>query len=186
MSESTSNNCLHQDWACAERSSLEATRIRSDIAWPFVIQGWIAEMKAEPEKAADWYCSSMKAFGTTVAFTDSWSYCEGEVGRSFSSIRYRRMKKRSDEEDARVRAAISEPDPLGTLRTYWVETGDQLLKSSKSLEAYECFYRAGWDAYCTDDMDVILERLIRAADEAGSKALSSLGRLHLEAWQAIN
>jgi hypothetical protein len=66
------------------------------------------------------------------------------------------------------------------IRGYWIDEGEKAEHEGHPDRAYWCYYSAGWDLYCSDDMPEILARLVRTAHSARWTALAGLAEMHLE------
>jgi hypothetical protein len=69
-------------------------------------------------------------------------------------------------------------DTLERIRSYWVGRARAAQARGAYAEAYEMWFRAGWDAFFTNDIDQVLEGLVGAAHHAGLTALHRLALVH--------
>ena len=170
-----------QDWPRAEEFALRASAIRADLAWPGTVLGRAAERRRQLKPAVTRYVESLKGLRTTASFTEAWDGTGSSC--AFAAARLQALGGNNQPEDAHVRACLT--GDLDAVREHWMATGSAQLKAGQATDAYESFFRAGWDWYFTNDMEIVLNRLVEAADAAGSKALGALARLHLRSWEAM-
>jgi hypothetical protein len=170
-----------QDWALAEHLAQSASRLRADLAWPGAVFGRAADRRREPKLAITGYVASLKGLRTTAAFTEVWDVPGSPY--PFAASRLKELTGNSQPKDANILACLT--GDLELVRKYWMDTGSAQLKAGQAVAAYESFFRAGWDWYFTNDMEVVLGHLVQAADATGSSALSALSRLHLRSWEAV-
>lgn len=176
---------LRQDWDNAASLANEVVQSRTDLAWPFAVLGWAQERAGNVEEAIEYYFSGIDGLGSAVGFTDSW-----RVDRRPSSLKFaisrlvdlERSLPPRIRENGYMRAVLDQRecprDPFLSVRKYWLDRGDDANRQQKHAEAYRCFYRSGWDLYCTNDMEILLDRLIDAAESGGSTAWAKLARQH--------
>lgn len=168
-----------QDWPRAEELALQANTIRTDLAWPGVVLGRAAERRRDVTAAAAWYVQSLKGLQSTSAFTEPWN----GSGRPYSATRLREVGQVAQPHDAHTRACLT--FDVEVMRKHWMDLGSMRLREGRATEAYDCFFRAGWDWFSTNDMEAVLDHLVKAADDAGSKAMGALARLHLSSLRAL-
>ena len=65
-----------------------------------------------------------------------------------------------------------------SIREYWLHRGEEAEREGRYDRAYWFYYHAGWDLFVTDDMELILDRLQRAANAAGWRSLARLAAHH--------
>ncbi len=63
----------------------------------------------------------------------------------------------------------------------WMERAEHAYQQGNYPQAYDCFYRAGWDLGVSrlDEYAPILENMAAAADRAGWEARAEVARTHL-------
>lgn len=125
--------------------------------------------------------------GTTSDFTQDWSP-SGGIPTKFVAERllehpgplpaelqndayYQAIK------DARRSSRSS--DLWNLIREYWRDSAQTAERESRPFDAYRDYYYAGWDVHVYNDMDVLLEGMVRSARSAESKPLTSLAEFHL-------
>jgi hypothetical protein len=169
-----------QDWEKAASAALSVSAARPDLAWPGTLLGRANERSGHVRAAVCWYEHSLLGLDTTSGFTDDWR----EIGDDtpYSVARLRSLL----DSNASLRSNAWQV-PLSSLemRERWMERGKSSLAADQAAEAYEYFFRAGWDRLFTNGMIDVLEHLARAANAAGSRPLAALARLHLESCRRI-
>jgi hypothetical protein len=171
----TAEELFAQGWDRAEAAAAVASQDRIDLAWPGAVLGRAAERRGDLENAAEWYRRSLGGMQTTQSFTETWN----EPGCPFAASRLRALPAISSESDVHIRVCLKAD--LVAVRRHWLDAGDQRLRDGRAMEAFDCYLRAGWDWHFTNDMDVVLEHLLKAAEAAASLAWTALVGLHLEA-----
>ncbi len=143
-----------QDWTLAGKMA-RAVR-RAELAWPGAVIGRIAEKRGDVAGAIAAYRRSLDGFASTRAFTADWDLAT-------------RLKKLGARSQAHGPVA---------LRRRWMAVGRAHLRGGRPSQAYDAFFRAGWSDFYSNDIDVVLDHLAKAAEAAGSIALAALARLH--------
>ncbi len=168
---------LGQDWEVAGEWARMAAGQRSDLSWPEAVLGRIAERNGKLEEALKWYRVSLQGLQSTAGFTRAWE----ERGLPYVTLRLQALG------GALPDSEISEPDAsdLNAVRRHWIQAGKMALDRKDGKAAYECFYRAGWDRFFTNEMEEVLELLIHAAELVPSPALAELARLHLRSCHGV-
>ncbi len=176
---------LAQDWAAAEREALAVTRQRDDLGWAFDVAGWAAERRGKVKQAVEFYQRGVWASAFTddsVRLRTHWisegfgkfaaarlNHWRGELSDQTSADPYLQELWRDDPESLRAR-----------VRDFWINKARQASRQQRFAEAYDCYYKAGWDCglqYVTSYAE-ILDGLIDSAQKADAPALAELGRLH--------
>jgi len=145
--------------------------------------GWAEERRGNIRKAIEHYYAGSKTLESSADFTQSWHLSStGPV--KFVVHRLGEWKESLSPEllqDGYVTAAVGDYGGFqrySQVRTYWLEQAELCEKDGRHQQAYWCYYAAGWDNYCFDGMEAILDCLIRSAESAGAAALSALAQLH--------
>ena len=82
-------------------------------------------------------------------------------------------------DDPYIKASLSpDIDINAIIRSFWIKQAELNEESGSYDKAYTCWYNAGWDSNCFDDMDMILDGLEKSADKAGYKPLKNIISLH--------
>ena len=175
---------FYQDWAKAEEHAKKVADIRKDLSWPFAVLGQSAERRGDFESAGQYYLSGVHALGTTQDFTATWMEILGCPDK-YCAERLLKLAEQyhlSIPEEPYVTAATSR-DTCGIFE-YWMKEAETAENDGDYGKAYKCWYRAGWDDYCVDNMDVILDGLVRTSKEAGYGALHRLAEHHHKAFSS--
>jgi hypothetical protein len=187
---------LSQDWAVAASHAQRLLERRSDLAWPYAVAGWAAERSGDVAGAILHYFAGKESIGSTSAFSDQWQMAvEGRHDLpKFAASRLVALKDSLSpamREDPYVRALFErrdwrrrrgEKDPIDA---YWFARGDEAMQQGDGLEAYRCYFNAGWDSFAPDWMPEILERLIDAARLAGSRAWEKIAARHRQSLKNV-
>jgi hypothetical protein len=118
----------------------------------------------------------------TVRFRTHW-ISEG-LGK-FAAARLAELRPAMSVEEQRnpYLALFWENDPESLrvrVRDYWTDRAQRAAATGEPLEAYRCYYQAGWDMglHFVSSYGEILEGLIRSAKDAGATALANIAELH--------
>jgi hypothetical protein len=177
---------LDQDWDSAASHARSLIEHRSDLAWPFAVVGWAAERSGNIDAAIAEYVAGLRALGSTSAFTDDWWLAEHWHGEKFAAARLVALERslppaiRTDPHVSAILDRRHKANDRFALKDYWLSQADEALRRGNGIEAYQCTYRAGWDAFSCDWMPEILDRLAAAARAAGSRAWERLAQHHRE------
>jgi hypothetical protein len=176
---------LAQDWKAAEREALVVTQRRQDLGWAFDIAGWAAERCGDAVRAIDLYARGLRTSvfaDETIRFRTHW-FPEGfgkfaaarladlrdQVPRSLQNDSYLDIFWQNDASTLRMR-----------LRDYWQARAEKYFSRAQYMQAYHCYYHAGWDCGLSD-LDGYAEILdgLGASAAAGSvSALASIADTH--------
>jgi len=168
----------HQDWAQATREAQRVRELRPDLAWPYAVMGWAAEREQDFLCAIADYTAGLRTLGSSLS-------CMSNVERGFVAARLSHLLGGTSGDsttDAYLEAALTPttgatfPSPI---RQFWMREAQRAESSGDYRRAYECYYAAGWDDHVFNDMDQVLDGLVRSADRAGYAALSRIARHHL-------
>lgn len=180
----SAEDLLCQDWVGANRHAERVIELRTDLSWPFAVGGWAAERQGNRALALERYRAGIRALGSAAEFTDDWGRPAGQGHTKFVIDRLCDLRDELPaglREDSYLRAALATDHGVKrffAIRDYWIEKGQESERAGHPDRAYWCYYRAGWDLYCTDDMEKILDRLEGAAKAAGWQALARLAAQH--------
>jgi hypothetical protein len=175
---------LYQDWEGANRNAEHVIRRRTDLSWPFAVAGWAAERKGNRSLALELYRAGAHALGSAAEFTEAWGLPAGQGHTKFVIDRLYELRDELPADfakDSYLQTALGASTGVqrfDRIRGYWLEHAEQAEREGCYDHAYWGYYHAGWDLFCTDDMEMILERLQRAAAAAGWRALALLAAQH--------
>lgn len=185
------HDLFFQDWGAAEQQALGVIRLRQDLGWPFDIAGWAAERRGDIRRAIAMYDQGVRTSlfaDEGVRFRTHW-YPEG-LGK-FAAARLDHLRQHLSPElrgDPYLRV-FWENDAATLrcrLRDYWLHRARQHFRQQQYMQAYHCYFFAGWDSG-SSGLDVfaeILEGVVASATASGSSALSSVARTHLRFLRA--
>lgn len=174
----------HQDWRGAVDQAQRVVAVRTDQSWPFAVLGWAAERQGDLTAAIKHYSAGLLALGTTSDFTEYWEKIEPGQKRKFVIDRLLELRDSLPPEVLEndyfkaVMGSKHSKDFFDRVRRYWSERGALAEREGRYPVAYESYYGAGWDVLVLDDMDQILDRLVRNAEGAGWPALARIARQH--------
>ena len=172
------DDLIRQDWDRAAEEARRVQSLRPDLGWPFGVMGWAADRLGDSASASTHYLDAIRAMGTSSAM----SFLRLE--RDFLVKRINELRQYLSPEalkDPQTVAALLPPTrefASSNLRRFWMSEARKAEEVADHRRAYNCYYRAGWDDYCTDDMDLILDGLVRSAEGAGMTGLAHLAAHH--------
>ncbi len=170
---------LHQNWDQARALAARVSELRPDLAWPYAIMGWSAQRVGKLDEAIATYYKGLRSLGTTYDY-------EALINEGFLHERLAELHDELPKEissDDYLQAACNRPtwpnnqDPL---HRYWMKLARTAEAHGDYHLAYDYYYRAGWDRRIVDDMDEILDGLIRTSSAAGYEARHRIARHHLD------
>jgi hypothetical protein len=173
-----------QDWCGAVGHAERVVALRTDLSWPFAVLGWAAERQGDLTAAIKHYSAGLPALGTTSDFTESWEKIEPGQMMKFVVARLRELcdslppEVLENDYFKAVMGSKHSKDFFERVRQYWCERGALAEREGRYGDAYESYYGAGWDILVLDDMDQILDCLVRNAEAAGWLALASIASQH--------
>jgi hypothetical protein len=139
--------------------------------------GRAAEARNDATAAVTQYENALLALQTTTDWTGYWRTLSRDA--FFPSFAHERLTRLDGEQrGSQLGGPHFEAALRGDLRTFWLARGEQAEADGRFADAYRAYFRAGWDDYFTNDMDDILDRLVRTAEAAGFVALARIARLH--------
>ena len=170
---------IYQDWETAASEARDVLDVRSDLAWPFAVLGRYNERTGNIHAALGYYLRAMETLGTSQDFTASWSVLSN-TRYKFAAGRLMELSRGTSELSDRDHylEALATSKPGKAVRQYWFERAERAEKAGDFRGAYECYYKSGWDNPISDEIDLVLDQLVRTAREAGSAPLSSLAARH--------
>lgn len=176
---------LQQDWASAEAEALAVSGLRGDLGWPFDVAGWAAERRGEIPQAVRCYDYGLRTSlfaDDSVRFRTHW-FPEGygkfaaarlaalraELPHHLLHDEYLDVFWQNDAASLRVR-----------LSAYWLRRAREHYRCAQYLQAFHCFYQAGWDCGLSDldGYAEILDGLGASAAAAGASALTKVVEMH--------
>jgi hypothetical protein len=173
-----------QDWCGAVGHAERVVALRSDLSWPFAVSGWAAERQGDLTAAIKYYFAGLPALGTASDFTEYWEKIEPGQKRKFVVDRLMELcdslppEVLENEYFNAVAGSKHSKEFFERVRRYWCERGALAEREGRYGDAYESYYGAGWDILVLDDMDQILDCMVRNAEAAGWPALASIASQH--------
>lgn len=170
-----------QDWDQAAAEAQRVCQLRPDLGWPYAILGWAAERDHDPGKAVENYLAGLKTLGTSCCFM-------GTVGCDLAIRRLDELRDHVSSDsinDSYFQATQVDVGVPSRIRQYWLQKAEQAAARGEHDLAYQCYYNAGWDDYAANDMQQILEGLVKTAEGAGYLALSRIAKLHLASLRSF-
>ena len=175
---------IRQDWDHAAEEAQRVRQLRPDLGWPYAIMGWAAERNHNPTAAVDHYLAGLETLGTSCGFMV-------KVEHDFVVKRLGELRghlPRESRDDPYLQAALAPRTPEtfpSSIRGYWMGQAEEAEQRGQHDQAYRCYYSAGWDDFVANDMDVVLDGLVRTAEAAGYSALHCIARHHRASWEAL-
>jgi tetratricopeptide (TPR) repeat protein len=176
---------LVQNWDAAYDDAQRVIALRSDLGWAYDTAGWAAERRGDLQQAVQFYLQGLHTSlfsDDTVRFRTHW-IPEG-MGK-FAAARLADLKSSMSPQQQHdpYLALFWENDPESLrvrVRDFWTAKARLAADQGDPLEAYHCYYQAGWDMglHFVSSYEEILDGLIRSAKDAGSAALASVAELH--------
>ena len=181
-----------QDWQAAVFHASQVAQLRSDLLWPHDVQGWFAERRGDYQLAADHYGLGRMAFAFTdqsIRFRTHWF---PQTMGKFSLWRLQQLRLEGKcpgafpadvEEYLQVLQSNRAASPRAAVTHYWNRIAATALKSGQFNDAYEAYYRGGWDLGVDRMIGYRgqLSGLIDAAEQDGQIARAKVARAHLQA-----
>ncbi len=169
---------LLQDW---DRVRVEAERaqfLRPDLGWTHALLGYAAERAGDFPTALAQYQAGLGTLGRGAELN-------AFVCGNFAAQRLHGLRAHWPADLVRheyLQAALGRDgtgNRPGDLRAYWMGVAGKAESSGDYARAYQSYYAAGWDQLVYDDMDQVLQGLVRTAEGAGFRALHRIAQLHL-------
>ena len=168
-----------QDWPKAFQYAKDTLSIREDIGWPYIVMGRYFEKNNAAGNAIDSYYKALKCSKMTYSFTSDWNHPNYQLSYPAQKLlEYKDLLPDSILSDSYFQAAID--SDYDSIFKYWQQKAFNNEKQENYIDAYRCWYAAGWDNYVTDFMDIVLEGLVRTSQKANCITLSNLAKYHKE------
>ena len=174
------------DWKEAERLALRLLSRRSDLAWAVDIAGLAAKRRGELVAASEIYFMGRfaSAFSNQSIRMRSHGF-EPQFGKVALAEMWnlRDHLSSAQRDDSYLQRVWQTParDLQREVQKYWMSAGKQSMSAGNFANAYDNFYRAGWDIGAqrmTDYLDVFAG-LIESAQAAGWTARANVAATHL-------
>jgi hypothetical protein len=182
---SNDGQLLIQDWDAAYQDAQRVIAIRRDLGWAYDTAGWAAERRGDQQQAIEFYLQGVNTSlfsDDTVRFRTHW-ISEG-LGK-FAAARLAELRPamtREQQQDPYLRIFWeNDPESLRVrVRDFWTARARQAAEHGHPLEAYRCYYQAGWDMglHFVSSYEEILDGLIRSAKDSGAIAWARVAELH--------
>jgi len=181
----TTSDPFAQNWSAAEAEALAVLERRTDLGWAFDIAGWAAERRGEPELAVQRYLAGLQASwfsDDALRFRTHW-FNEG-YGK-FAAARLAALAHKLTPDERRdPYLTIFLDNDSDTLRRrvqqHWITRARDARRRKAHREAYQYYYRAGWDLGMLpiSAYDEVFTELRAAAEADNSPALAAVAALH--------
>lgn len=174
-----------QNWQAAEREALVVCKTRKDLGWSFDISGWAAERRGEFGPAIQRYLHGLRTSlfaDDTVRFRTHW-FAEGYGKFAAARLAELRTHMTAEQLSDPYLALFWENDASSLrerVRSFWLERAHAAEADRRYLDAYWCYYNAGWDlgSQSISFYDEIFDGLVHAAKAAGAEALARIATVH--------
>lgn len=167
------------NWDKAVEHAKAVIRSRKDLAWPFAVLGRYSENHERIEEAIEFYVAGLQAMNPTQDFTALWAH------KHFGNFFMERLLELGNHATLPSDEYFSymienEKSNLTPARNYWQKKANDAESTGNYEAAYFFWYYAGWDDYTFDDIETVLDGLVRNAQKAGFDALYELAKKHKE------
>jgi len=187
------DDLLRQNWEAAAYEAEKVAQKRSDLTWPYAVLGWASERNGDLDSAVKWYFSGLRSLASTAGFTEQWSLRDayGETKFVAERLSHHRGVLPPDVLDDKFVVAVKDAGNrvglLNAVPKFWRDMAALAERENRPRDAYQNYYRAGWDVYVYDfdDLEIILVSLSRHARTAGTESLARIAEHHLRALQAL-
>lgn len=175
-----------QNWAEAERLAVRLLARRNDLAWAVDIAGWAAQRRGDLTAACKIYFNGrfasafsnqsirMRSHGFEPQFA---KFCIAEMWN------LREHLNASQRDDGYVQKVWQTPARVlqREVQEYWMTAGREAMNAGNFANAYDSFYRAGWDigAQRMTDYLGIFAGLIESSQAAGWTARANVAATHM-------
>jgi hypothetical protein len=175
-----------QHWSRAVDLANQTLARRQDLGWAFDVQGWYRQRSGDAAGAASAYFAGRQ----TSAFSDQavrmrTHWIEDRYGK-FSIAQLGSLNQHlpsEQQQDAYLQTIWQAPEKLRLtlVQEFWLSEGRQHMDNAAYGQAYDCFYRAGWDmgVQRLSEYQRILEWLVESAQAAGWHARAAVAKTHL-------
>lgn len=174
-----------QDWTAAEAEALAVLAHRADLGWAFDIAGWAAERRGALDLAVARYLAGVQTSwfsDDTLRFRSHW-YAQGYgkfAAARLAALETRLSSAQRDDPYLRIFLEREEATLRGRVQQHWLSRAREAGRRGAHREAYQFYYRAGWDLGMlpVSAYDEVFTELARAARADGSPALAAVAALH--------
>ncbi|RMF39327.1 MAG: hypothetical protein D6753_14070 [Planctomycetota bacterium] len=175
-----------QDWERACRIATAVLSQRDDLGWAFAIAGWGQERQREFRQAVDIYHRGRLATSFSDQSVRLGYHATTESLCKFTIAQLQGLRKYMREDQAADWYLQTYFRPhrrslLHEVSQAWQERAARQFAEGRFAEAYDSFYRAGWDLGVSrlGEYAPILEAMVASAERAGSDARAEVARTHL-------
>ncbi|MEZ6091029.1 MAG: SMI1/KNR4 family protein [Pirellulaceae bacterium] len=183
------DDLVGQDWSTAVEHASAVFEQRQDLSWAAAVMGWSHEKSNDPVAAISIYRRAL--FGSSFAdqsvrFRTHWF---PESAGKFVVARLQHLAKQGNLElDADPYLKLfrdEEESPLTRrLTDYWCNVAEIAENEERWADAYNAYYRAGWDLGCDrmstyEDLLTNMERVARSGGQLTRAELATTHRLCL-------
>ncbi|MDA7949874.1 MAG: SMI1/KNR4 family protein [Pirellulaceae bacterium] len=179
---------FNQDWEKVRDLLHPLVQKRGDLMWVLNLAGWQAEVLHQPDQAIMYYYQAIKASSFTdesVRFRMNWteeSFWKFPAARLYS---YAKVVPEALKKDDYLQILWEQDisNLPNTVARYWFEKGVQCKRKGEYWQAYQNFYKAGWDVeHSTLQMfPTILQELSVCANNSGGRGLARLAEMYHQA-----
>jgi len=174
---------LSQDWNTAVKFSKRVIETRNDLGWAYAVIGRNAERNDQIPLAIEMYFKGLSCSVTTYDFTSQWHNPTLQTMK-FCGQRLIALKSLLPIEitqDKYYQAVID--SDFYSIYEYWREKAESYEENGDYPNAYRSWFKAGWDEFVFDNMNVVLQGLKRTAKMAGFNALYQIANHHLNSLE---
>lgn len=183
-----------QDWEATAAHARIIASERDDLVWAFDLAGWGDEQVGDLELAAGHYQRGTLACAfadQSIRFRSHWF---PQWAGKFSTWRLCQLLDNGKVDNSFLQPMVSNylqairPSDSASLRSkamkFWRETAVDAVREGRWSDAYDAFYRAGWDLGTDTMIDFgdMLKGLVESAKRAGQHARAAVAEIHLQAF----
>jgi hypothetical protein len=185
-----------QNWELASQHARRVAQQRDDLVWAFDIAGWHEESTGNIEAAARLYQQGVFALAfadQSIRFRSHWF---PQWSGKFSTWRLCQLRESGRWSNEKIDPAVREyldvvaNSEAARIRSstmhHWHGKAVAAIADSRWSDAYQGFYRAGWDLGTEHMIDYgdLLSGLAASAERAGQQARAAIAQTHLNVFNA--
>ncbi len=174
-----------QDWEEAAALSQAVLSRRYDLGWAVNVAAWSRQRIADEAGAAQIYFHGRQA----SAFSDQGvrmrtHWCDARHGKfTIAQLSHLHQHLRPEQQhDSYLQCFQQETEQRSVrqVQQFWFQAGQDCLTRNEFAQAYDCFYRSGWDVgvRSLNDYRAILQALATSARQAGWPARAAVAETH--------
>lgn len=175
-----------QDWPQAAQIAEQVIARRDDLGWAFTVAGWAQERSGCGARAAATYWQGKYASSFADQSVRLNSHSVSEESGKFAIEQLLNLQEHLPESQRRdpylaIFSGDRQRSLLADVHEYWWAQAEQSRQAANFADAYDCFFRSGWDMGVSRLADYcqILEALADSARAMGWHAREAVANTHL-------